>query len=134
MLDVLAENITKWRASGMVDYHLHIYYMGSALNRVGDHELCWHDETLWHKWKGKWREIEKGRDFWLFSVAGAFAWTRDLIGEIHSGELDPEALVIDYDDDLGYVRLLKINLGRRNLDNFSFEVKELKPGCPPELS
>lgn len=134
MLDLLAHNIRKWRANGITDYHMHVYYMGSALNRVGDHDICWRDDSLWHKWKGSWREIEKGKDFWLFSVVGAFAWARDLIAEGDKGELDPSALLIEYDDRLGYVRQLKVNMGRRNLDNFSYEVKNLSPGLPPDLS
>lgn len=133
MLDMLAENINRWRKSGISEYHEHVFYMGSALNRVGDHELCLRDEILFHKWQGAWREIRKGSDFWLLSVSGTFAWARDLLKEVHEGSLDPLALAIDYDEELGFIRQMKINLGRRNLDNFNFEVREFETYCPPDL-
>ena len=130
----LAEGINRWRERGIRDYWVSVSYIGSAVNRFGDHDLQSAGGKLYHLWEGEWREIARGSDFWLFSVPGAFAWARDVITQVlpeHDAADDTADIV--YDDDFGHVKRLRVSLPDRDAHNFSFEVRRFRPGRHPQF-
>ena len=70
-LQQLVDGVRTWREHNISDYWLRVSYLGGELNRFGDHELTYTNGKLYHSWRGEWREIKKGSDFWLFSVPGS---------------------------------------------------------------
>lgn len=134
-LKELVENIERWRMQAVGAYHLRVGYMGNELNRVGDHEFCYTRGKLYHRWEGAWREIETGKDFWLFSVIGTFAWARDILTKIVPQETDvaEEDVSISYDANYGYIRQIKVAVGHRASANFLLEVKRFTEGEHPEF-
>ena len=85
-VDELKQNILKWRAQNVEEYWVRVGYIGSAVHRFGDHVLTVADGALYHQWQDDWREIETGSDFWLFSVPGTFALTRDMLLNVMPGD------------------------------------------------
>jgi len=128
-LNKLVEAIRTWQSLSITDYWVRVDYIGSAIHRMGDHTLTNTDGKLWHSWHGEWREIKPGSDFWLFSVAGAFASARDMIREV--GDAD-EALKLKFNSQYGYVESLRVKLPERDAANFTFEVKAFGPEPHPE--
>lgn len=130
----LAEGITRWREKAVGDYWLHVSYMGPAVNRFGDHDLTVVNGQMWHNWKGEWRRIERGSDYWLFSVPGAFAWARDLLTKlIPEQEGGVGTLDLELDDEYGYVKTLGFSAGTRDSNNFTFEVRHFGEGAHPNF-
>jgi len=129
-LAALASHIQMWRESGIIDYWMHVGYMGGELHRFGDHDIAVKEGQLWRRWEGSWRQVLPGKDFWLFSVAGAFAWARDLIG---NEAIDEDALTILFDEEAGYIKLIRVATGHRDVANFTFEVKRFGRGVHPDL-
>src|SRR5438309_2197729 len=113
-LQALIDGIRTWREHNIQDYWLRVSYLGGELNRFGDHELTFTKGKLYHSWHGGWREIEKGSDFWLFSVPGTFAWARDLMMKVAPDtDAGDEAVDVIIDDEYGYVRRLQLEVGHR---------------------
>ncbi len=131
-MNTLVDGINRWRERGVGDYWISVSYVGSAVNRFGDHDLTFVDGTFYHLWDGDWREIKRGSDFWLFSVPGAFAWARDLLTKAAAGA-PPEAVELRLDDQYGYVRHLRINVARRDALNFTFDVRRFGEGAHPDF-
>ena len=129
----LAAAINRWRARHITEYWVEVSYIGSAVNRFGDHELAFANGTLWHRWDGGWRAIEKGSDFWLFSVPGAFAWAHDALTKLVPPEAGTDAVELEFDDEYGYVKLLRVRLPQRDVHNFTFEVRRFGVGPHPEF-
>jgi hypothetical protein len=133
-LQALVEGINRWRASNITDYWVHVSYMGGELHRFGDHVLTFTQGKLWHLRGGEWRVVEKGSDFWLFSVPGAFAWARDTLTkslpEIGAG---PEMCTIRCQAEFGYVELLQVEVGHRAEANFTFQVSHFGIGRHPDF-
>ena len=130
----LVENIGKWRSSGIDSYWVQVDYIGSALNRMGNHLLTYTDGALWHQWHDEWRKIEKGSDFWLFSVPGAFAWVREMITTVGAAaDDDPSPIQLQFDDERGFVKLLRVKMPSRDAANFTFEVKDFGAGAHPDF-
>jgi hypothetical protein len=133
-LEALAAGIQRWRARGIEDYWVRVSYLGGELNRFGDHELTSTGGNLWHLWRGEWREITMGSDFWLFSVPGAFAWARDMITKvIPATDTDQDMLTLRLNGDYGYVEYLQYEAGHRDAANFTFEVQRFEEGVHPEF-
>lgn len=134
-VDELIANVDKWRTSGISDYWLRVGYIGSELNRFGDHVLSYSDGTLYHQWDSDWREIETGSDFWLFSVPGSFAWARDMLVKVVPTDqrVREDTVQLQFDDQYGYVKLLRVSVGERATSNFTFEVKGFGAGKHPDL-
>ena len=133
-LAALIEGINRWRQKHVLGYWVRVGYLGAELNRFGDHELTFVDGQLWHLWHGKWRKIDEGKDFWLFSIPGGFAWARDMITKIvPETDLPSDALRLELDDDYGYVKMLQFEAGHRDASNFTFEVKTFFEGPHPEF-
>lgn len=128
----LTQAIEKWRAKQVNSYWLRVDYIGSALNRLGNHTLTYADGTLWHLWHDDWREIPTGADFWLFSVPGAFAWSRDTISEAASVGA-PDSVQIRFNESYGYLEFLRVKMPERDASNFTFEVKDFGEGTHPEF-
>ncbi|GAB4470150.1 MAG: hypothetical protein Kow00124_06030 [Anaerolineae bacterium] len=134
-LQTLAANIARWRAKGVGDYWVHVGYMGAELHRFGDHALTFVSGKLWRRHDGLWWEVERGKDFWLFSVPGGFAWARDLINKVAADDdLEPDDLTLVYDEKFGYVKLIRIAVGHRDQLNFTFEVKRFGVGPHPDFA
>lgn len=127
-LSQLVEGINRWREKGVGNYWLHVGYMGPAVNRFGDHDLTVVDGQMWHSWDGSWRRIERGSDYWLFSVPGAFAWARDLLTKVLPGQ-EGGTLDLEIDGDYGYVKTLGFSAGTRDPNNFTFEVRHFGEGA-----
>jgi len=135
LLSVLVEGINRWRQKGVSSYWVRVGYLGGELNRFGDHELTFVDGQLWHLWHGGWRKIDDGKDYWLFSIPGGFAWARDIVTKVlPSTDAPQDALTIETDKDYGYVRRLQFEAGHRDASNFTFEVKKFSEGPHPEFS
>lgn len=130
----LIDGVNRWRDRGIQDYWVQVDYIGSALNRMGNHVLTFTQGKLWHLWHDEWREIEKGSDFWLFSVPGAFAWTRDMIIKVlPPGEDAADAIEVRFNSEHGYVEYLRVKMPQRNAANFTFEVKAFGEGAHPDF-
>ncbi len=129
-LEILAEAIRRWRSKQVEAYWVRVDYIGSALNRMGNHTLTFADGKLWHSWHDEWREIKPGSDFWLFSVPGAFAWARDMIHEVGGAE---DSLQLKLNPDFGYVEFLRVKMPERDAANFTFEVKAFGAEVHPEF-
>ena len=70
----------------------------------------------------------------LFSVEGTFVWAKDLITKVlPKAEAGPEVLELRYDDDFGYVKYMRLELGKRDRENLTIEVKGFGLGKHPEL-
>ncbi len=134
-IDELTTNVEKWRISDISDYWLRVGYIGSELNRFGDHVLSMSGGTLYHQWDGNWRTIERGSDFWLFSVPGSFAWARDMLLKVVPTDrrVHEDTVQIQFDSTYGYVKLLRVSIGERAVSNFTFEVKGFGVGKHPAL-
>lgn len=126
----LVQNISKWRASGPASYWLRVGYIGAELNRVGDHDLTVVGGVLYRRWEGKWRKVEDGKDFWLFTVPGSFAWARDILMKVvpEANDVSDDDVVIEYDAEHGYIKTLKVSVGQRASANFTYEVKRFGSG------
>lgn len=135
-IDGLTENIGKWRASNVSDYWLRVGYIGSELNRFGDHVLSYSGRKLYHQWEHDWRVIEPGSDFWLFSVPGSFAWARDMLIKVVPADqrVSEDSIQLQFDEQYGYVKLLRVSVGERAVSNFTFEVKRFSVGKHPDLN
>jgi hypothetical protein len=134
-LTALSDSITRWRSSNVDDYWVRVDYIGSALNRMGNHVLTQSQGSLWHQWHGEWRRIEPGSDFWLFSVPGAFAWTREMLTAIGDAQAsDPAPVQLRFSGDYGFVELLRVKMPERDAVNFTFEVKEFGVGVHPDFN
>lgn len=129
-LQGLLDHIGKWRDAGISDYWVRVDYIGSALHRMGDHILTQVDGALWHRWHDDWREIATGSDYWLFSVPGAFAWTREMLNAVGD---DASPVQLEFDDRYGYVRKLRVKMPERDAANFTFEVKDFGVGAHPDF-
>lgn len=130
----LGEAIRRWRAQDVADYWFDVAYIGSAVNRFGDHAVTVVDGEAWHLTEDGWRRLDVGSDFWLFTVPGTFAWARDIISKVLPGHPDTaEALEIEYDDEAGYIRYMRFNAHRRDQHNFTFEVRRFGQGAHPEF-
>lgn len=131
----LVENINRWRQAAIGEYWLRVSYLGGELNRFGDHELTFAKGKLWHRWRGEWREIEQGSDFWLFSVPGAFAWARDMLTKVLPQRHESsDALTMIFNDDTGHLELLQFEAGHRDASNFTFEIKRFEAGAHPDFT
>ena len=129
-LSELVKGVNLWRSKSVGDYWLSVGYMGAAINRLGDHDLAVVDGQLYHQWDDTWRKIEKGSDYWLFSVPGAFAWARDMIDLL--GEDDPR-LEMACNEMYGYIEFLRVKADRRDEHNFTFEVRRFGQGRHPNF-
>ena len=134
-LDKLLESASRWRHIGVDDYWIHLGYMGADIALVGEHEVTHAEERLWHaKDGGDWVEVTKGSNRWLFSVEGMFVWAKDLITKVlPKADADAELLELRYDDDFGYVKYMRLELGKRDRENLTVEVKGFGLGKHPEL-
>ncbi|MCC6905197.1 MAG: hypothetical protein IT326_05080 [Anaerolineae bacterium] len=135
-LEQLSSNIGKWLGHNISNYWVQIGYLGPETNRFGDHVLTYTRGRLWHRtMSGAWREIERGRDFWLFSVPGAFAWARDVLTRLLPADpdLSAEAITLEFDPEYGFVRHLKISAGHRSASNFDFEVRHFGAEAHPSF-
>lgn len=133
-LQDLLENIGRWRDAHIDDYWVQVDYIGSALNRMGNHVLTYTNGSLWHQWHDDWRPIKPGSDFWLFSVPGAFAWTREMLNVVSRGELgEPSPILLQFNDQYGFVKMLRVKMPERDAANFTFEVKEFGVGAHPDF-
>ena len=133
-MQALIDGVNRWRSSGVQDYWLHVDYIGSALNRMGNHTLTFTQGKLWHSWHDEWREIETGSDFWLFSVPGGFAWARDMLTKVLSDEdIEAGALELRFNAEYGYVEFLRVKMSHRDAANFTFEVKDFGEGAHPDF-
>jgi hypothetical protein len=134
-LSIVVNGITRWRGKNVSRYWARVGYLGAELNRFGDHELSFVDGQLWHLWHGQWRKIEDGKDYWLFSVSGGFAWARDMLTKVLPASGAPQdALTIEIDEEYGYVRKLQFEAGHRDAGNFTFEVKHFAEGLHPDFA
>src|SRR5574341_1511361 len=134
-LQALIAAIGRWRAKNVQDYWLQVDYVGSALNRLGNHTLTHTGGKLWHLWHDDWREIETGSDFWLFSVPGSFAWVRDMAARVlPEAKADPESLELHFNDEYGYVEHLRVRMPERDATNFTFDIKKFGEGPHPEFN
>jgi hypothetical protein len=134
-LQVLVEGINRWRVSNITDYWVHVSYMGGELHRFGDHNLTFTESKLWHLRGGEWRVVEKGSDFWLFSVPGAFAWARDTLTKILPGiDANPDMCTVRCHPEYGYVELLQVEVGHRAEANFTFQVTRFGVGEHPDFN
>ncbi len=132
-LDELVAAIDRWRAHSIQDYWVVVSYMGPAVNRFGDHELTFTGGRLWHLRAGEWRPVERGSDFWLFSVAGAFAWARDMLTRAIAAPGAGEDVVdLRFDAEYGFVRFMRVRVAQRDAHNFTFEVRHFGRGTHPE--
>jgi hypothetical protein len=134
LMQQLVDGIRKWRNHNVDDYWVRVSYLGGELNRFGDHELTLVNGKLYHHWQDSWREIKTGSDFWLFSVPGTFAWARDMMTKVAPGTdvgLDAVDLVID--EEYGYVQRLQFEVGQRDTQNFTFEVKRFSAEPHPNF-
>lgn len=133
-LQALVEGINRWRAHNITDYWVHVSYLGSELHRFGEHDLTFTQGKLWHLRAGEWHPLKKGSDFWLFSVPGAFAWTRDVLTKIApQAGADPDAVTLRLNDEYGYVEYLRLEMGHRAGANFTFEVTRFGTGPHPDF-
>lgn len=131
----LATAVQRWRAAGIDEYWLSVSYMGPAVNRFGDHDLTVVKGELWHHWQDRWRKIERGSDYWLFSVAGAFAWARDVLNRVKTGQGSEQPTVeLEYDDVYGYVKRMRFTAPERDANNFTFEVRRFGKGPHPSFT
>lgn len=134
LTSALAEAIRRWRDQEVADYWLSVAYIGSAVNRFGDHEMTVVDGAAWRLVEWGWRRVGVGSDFWLFTVPGAFAWARDLITKVIPPRPDAaEVLTVEYDDEVGFVRYMRFNAGQRDPLNFTFEVRRFGRGPHPDF-
>ncbi len=130
----LVEGINLWRSKEIEEYWIQAEYLGGDINRVGDHTFTVADGKLHHLWKGKWREIETGKDYWLFSVPGTFAWARDMLTKIlPEAEAGPEAITLRFNDEYGYVEHMDVKVAKRDATNVSYEVKVFGEGRHPDF-
>ncbi|MBN1311597.1 MAG: hypothetical protein JXB30_09270 [Anaerolineae bacterium] len=133
-MQALVEGVECWRSRGIEDYWIRVDYIGSALNRMGNHTLTFTQGKLWHLWHDDWREIETGSDFWLFSVPGAFTWARDILTKVVSDEdVEAGAVELRFDAEYGYVEFLRVKVSKRDAANFTFEVKGFGEGVHPDF-
>jgi hypothetical protein len=132
-MQVLLENINRWRAAGVDQYWIQVDYIGSALHRMGNHVLTQVDDNLWHQWHDEWRHVEPGSDFWLFSIPGAFAWTRDTLDAVAESHDDPPPVQLRFSGDYGFVELLRVKMPERDAANFTFEVTDFGIGAHPDF-
>ena len=129
-LKKLVKGVNIWRAKNVEEYWVDVGYMGSAVNRLGDHTLTYANGSLWHLWEGTWRELKQGSDFWLYSVPGAFAWARDMISKVdHEGR----TLELTINETYGYVEFLRMRAEKRDANNFTFEVRRFETGAHPDF-
>ena len=134
-LDRLLEGISRWRQLGVGDSWVHLGYLGVELALVGVHEVTHADGRLWHaKDGGDWVEVTKGSSRWLLSVEGMFVWAKDIITKVlPKADGGAEVLELRCNDDFGYVEYLRLELGHRDRENMTVEVKGFGPGKHPEL-
>jgi hypothetical protein len=132
-LQGLVDHIGRWRSAGVDEYWVRVDYIGSALNRMGDHVLTQAKGAFWHQWHGDWRKIEPGSDYWLFSVPGAFAWTREMLSAVGSSEDSESPIQLEFDDQYGFVKKLRVKMPERDAANFTFEVKDFGVGTHPDF-
>ncbi len=134
LVQALIEGIERWRLHNVDDYWIRVDYMGAELNRLGDHVLTYVHGKLWHHWHGAWREVEKGSDFWLFSVPGGFAWARDVLTKIiPATEVGDEAIELRFNDEYGYVEYMRVKVAKRDAHNFTLEIKGFGVGPHAEF-
>ena len=129
-LNTLIDGINLWRQKAVGDYWVSVAYMGAAVNRLGDHDMTMVGGTLYHLWNGKWRKIETGSDYWLFSVVGTFAWARDMIKLVSDGD---ERLDLACNEAYGYIEFLRVKADHRDQHNFTFEVRRFGEGKHPNF-
>lgn len=129
-LELLLQHVDLWRSRNVVDYWLRASYLGGELNRMGDHVLSYASGRLYQEASPMWVEIEKGKDFWLFSVPGTFAWARDMIVKVAPADpsVTDASIIIEFDEEFGFVRLLKVAVGKRASANFTYEVRAFGVG------
>jgi hypothetical protein len=133
-LEMLVEGINRWRASNVTEYWVSVSYMGGELHRFGDHDLTFAQGKLWHHRGGEWRVIEKGSDFWLFSVPGAFAWARDILTKVlPEVGATPDMCTVRCHPEYGYIELLQVEVGHRAEVNFTFQVTHFGVGPHPDF-
>ena len=134
-LPTLLAGVNRWRQLGVADYWIRVGYMGSDLNRVGEHELTVSSGSLWHaKDGGDWTEVTKGSSIWLFGIEGTFVWSQNIITVVlpETGG-SSEALSLRCNEDFGYVEYLRLQLPERNRENLTFELKDFGLGKHPDL-
>jgi hypothetical protein len=128
-LEELAAAVRRWRDRHVNNYWLNVSYMGPAVNRFGDHDLTVVDGRLWHLWDGRWRRVERGSDYWLFSVPGTLAWARDVLTRAPAG---PEGSIeVEFDEKYGFVWHLRVQAAGRDANNFTFDVRRFAVGRHP---
>lgn len=133
-LTSLVSAIQRWREKGVEDYWVQVDYIGSSLNRMGNHVLTVKNGKVWHQWHEAWREIEVGSDYWLFTVPGSFAWAREMINSIgNSAAAETPPVVLQLNPDYGYVELLRVKMPERDAANFTFETKSFGVGTHPDF-
>jgi hypothetical protein len=134
LLTNLASAVRRWRDHDVEDYWISVSYMGPAVNRFGDHDLTFVGNKLWHSWDGGWREILPGSDWWLFSVSGAFAWTRDIVTRgISEAGLKMDFVELAFNEVYGYVEFLRVRMPQRSASNFTYEVRRFGTGSHPSF-
>lgn len=133
-LRALGEGIRRWRSHNIGDYWLAVSYIGAAVNRFGDHDLTYVNGKLWHLWQGQWRAIQRTSDYWLFAVPITFAWARDLLTKVLPAiGAEEDAIELDFDEQYGYIRFMRVHLPGRDAHNFTFEVRRFGLGPHPQF-
>ena len=134
-LQTLKDNVNRWRNSGIEEYWVQIDFIGAAMNRMGIHELTTSGGKLYHERHGDWREIETGSDFWLYSIPGTFAWTRDMLTKIlPAAGVGDEGIELEFNEEYGYVQHLRVKAAKRDASNITFDVKKFGVGTHPEFN
>ena len=129
----LAEHVEHWRRLKVGDYWLHSRYLGSALHHLGEQDLTYTQDKLWHLRNNEWHALEKGSDFWLMSVPGTFVWARDLLTKVlPEMGADADAVEVRYNADFGFVEYLRVNVASRDAANFTYEVTSFGVGVHAE--
>ncbi|MGF1504880.1 MAG: hypothetical protein GYB64_09120 [Chloroflexi bacterium] len=129
-LQNLIDGINRWRAQGISDYWLNFSYMGPVLHHFGDHTITVVGDKAFHAWDDDWRVLAHGGDFWLFTVPGTFAWTRDILMKVAQ---DPSAVTVRFDPQYGIVRGLSVKVAKRDEHNFTLDVRDFGVGKHPNF-
>ena len=129
LLNELKFNISKWRDRGPDDYWIVVSYVGGEFNRLGDHTLTIMGDDIYDQvYDGSWRKINKGSDYWLFTVPGTYAWARDLITKVlPDAGGDASNIEIEYGP-MGQITHVQIRMPSRDAHNLTLDVRGFGAG------